>query len=443
MSRSHHSTVRPKNLEQNLNRFDVDASNSEPTSTSQNKTTPPILRNVVENNREIIDPIAYDTNQIHFFKQLPKEVIRKILLEHVIDLNHFRVTAKNLMKFANVSKFNREFVREMLIEKKMHQVSCEITKSVMPDLLAKLANDKNAEFTQADVDEIIQNWPYLTFDYSLQKNVMFTNIEIEVLKKIVFHPSLKRLRVIHTLPDKIKDWNEDYQTFNNNGLDIIHTLFSRSSSDHLNIDLIFNNWLPPFSSTDHLNHKSLELLEEIKDSADRCSSIVLGAINLSRFVNACGNVAIEKILEEHLGSTPSKEFQFKFVKIMCNIALTHFAHSISLEGLNLSDQELGLIINEIQLFDKPTLQNLDLSGNQMDEGAFNILITWLQSGKTCIKTLIKNSRDLTDYELNLLHGVLKNNHQLESIEIRIHFDSSDHPIKEDKRVKILYPEPDW
>ena len=133
MSRSHHSTVRPKNLEQNLNRFDVDASNSEPTSTSQNKTTPPILRNVVENNREIIDPIAYDTNQIHFFKQLPKEVIRKILLEHVIDLNHFRVTAKNLMKFANVSKFNREFVREMLIEKKMHQVSCEITKSVMPD----------------------------------------------------------------------------------------------------------------------------------------------------------------------------------------------------------------------------------------------------------------------------------------------------------------------
>jgi hypothetical protein len=518
MSKSHHSTLRSKSLEQNLDRFDGYTSNNEPTSTSQNKTTPPTLRNVIENNGEIIDPfiklqeqknrksinnadegssslvesssvldnevfnsivesssrsceeascgfeksyseitlssrpsstqkkndpIAYDTNHIHFFKKIPKEVIRKILLEHVIDLNHIHATAKNLMKFANVSKFNREFVRELLTEERMRQVSFEITKSLMPDFLAMLVKDINTQFTQEDVDGIVHNWTYLTFDCSLQNNTLFTNNGIEVLKKIVLHPNLKGLRVIHTLPDKIIDWNEDYQAFNNNGLDIIYTLFSRGNSDQLNIDLIFNNWLPPFNSTDHLNHKSFKSLEEIKDSADRCSSIVLGEINLSRFVNTLGNVKIKKSLEEHLGSTSSKEFQFKFVKIMCNIALTHLAHSISLEGLNLSDRELGLIINEIQFYDQLSLQHLNLSGNQIGEVAFTNLITWLQSDKTRIKTLIINSRDLTHYELDLLHGELKNNQSLESIEIRINFDSSDHPITKDKRVKILYPEPVW
>jgi hypothetical protein len=56
MDRLTHSTVRPKHLEQNLNSLDVDTSNNKPTSSSQNKTAQPTIRNIVENNGKIIYP---------------------------------------------------------------------------------------------------------------------------------------------------------------------------------------------------------------------------------------------------------------------------------------------------------------------------------------------------------------------------------------------------
>ena len=515
MDRLTHSTGRQKNLEQNLNRFDGDASNSEPTSTSQNKTTPPTLRNVVENNGKIIapfiqlqeqknrksinnadedsssfvgsssdldsevfssnvepssgssevvkhgfiktyseitlssrpsstqeknDPIVYDTNHIHFFKQMPKEVIREILLEHVVDLNHIHATAKNLMNFANVSKFNREFVRELLAEDGMQGVSFEITKLAIPNLLDEFAKGKKAEFTQADVDELVHNYPYLTLDCSYKKKSKLPTIGLEGIKIFLHHPDLQGIRIINKVPKYDFGINTMHRACNDNGLELIYSLLNRKKSNPLKFDFIFNNWMPPFDSNYQINENSFEFIKKIQDSAENCSGVTFGELNLKRSPNIGRCYLFGK---NDPSSIQAKDYQFKFVKIMCNIALTYSAHSISLEGLQLSDQELGLIINEIQLFDKPTLQYLDLSGNHIDEVAFTNLIIWLQSGKTGIKTLIINSRNLTHYELDLLHGVLKNNHHLESIGIRINFDSSDHPITKDKRVEILFPEPVW
>ena len=50
MDRLTHATGRPKHLEQNLNRLDVVAGNNNATSTSQEKTTLPTLRNIAEKN---------------------------------------------------------------------------------------------------------------------------------------------------------------------------------------------------------------------------------------------------------------------------------------------------------------------------------------------------------------------------------------------------------
>ncbi len=506
MDRLAHSTVKPKHLEQNLNSSDGDTGSNKPTSTSQNKTTPPTLRNVVEINGRIIYPsiqlnehknsiighdddssivessgsddegsssivesssssdeddngkfkkptseitirsrpsstqkknsvTAFEVQSTSFFEHMPKEVIRKILLEHVVDLNHIHVTAKNLMNFANISKFNREFVWQLLTEEGMHEVSFEITKSVIPNLLSTLANDINAEFSQEDIDRLVGNYPYLTFDSSYEKNKKnFTIKGNEALKQIVSLSGLKGLRVVNILPVKILDWNEDYQAFNNKGLELIHSLFSRGSSDQIKIDLMLNNWVPPFNSIGNLNDKSFELLKEIKDGADRCDSITLGEINLSRIV-------IDRkgfyFIKNYLSSITSRDYQFKFVKIMCNIALTHSAHTISLAGLQLSDQELGLIINEIQVCDKSSLQHLDLSGNNLYKGALKILSKWLQSDNTCIKTLNLDNTNLTEDKIDLLWEALKNNHSLEAVYIKDRSIGADHPIRNDERVRLI------
>jgi len=55
----------------------------------------------------------------------------------------------------------------------------------------------------------------------------------------------------------------------------------------------------------------------------------------------------------------------EFVKIMCNIALKHSAHTISLAGFYLSDEDLGSILDEMQLYDNSSLQHLDLSTNRL------------------------------------------------------------------------------
>ena len=180
MDRSTHSTSRPKHLEQNLNRLNIDTGNNKPTSISQNQTAPPTLRNIAENNEKIIYPSiqvkeqknslieldadssivesssysdedvnenfkknaseptlisrpslgqkkngaeASEVGSIPFFEHMPEDVIRKILFEQLIDLNDIHKTAKNLMHFASISKFNREYVRVLLTEEGMREVS--------------------------------------------------------------------------------------------------------------------------------------------------------------------------------------------------------------------------------------------------------------------------------------------------------------------------------
>jgi len=123
--------------------------------------------------------------------------------------------------------------------------------------------------------------------------------------------------------------------------------------------------------------------------------------------------------------------------MMCNIALTHFAHTIILNGFRLSDGQLGLILDEIQLCDKSTLQHLDLSENYINESAAESLSALLQSEKTCLETLRLNDRDISVEAYNILSEALINNQSLKLIEIRnVFYLDDDHPIRNDTRVRL-------
>ena len=450
MDRLTHSTGRQKNLEQNLNRFDGDASNNKPTSTSQTQTAQPIIRNIVEKNGKIIYPsiqlqeykkfitrhdddssivesssgsddedsssivesssysssdeedngglkkaaseitlssrpsstqkknsvTAFEVQSTSFFEHLPEDVVRKMLFEHVINWINFRTTEKNLMAFAGVSKFNREFVRQLLAEDGMQGVSFQITKLVIPNLLAELAKGKKAEFTQADVDELVHNWPYLTLDCSFRKKTIFTNRGLQALKKIVCHPDLKGVRIINNLPDKISDDFNNFQTCINNGLELIYSMLSRNKSNPLEVNFETNNLLYPYDYSHQINKTSFDLIKKIHDSPDNCSALTFGHLWLRQY---------DHFFKPFFGaghnrrSMRNNDYQFNCVKMMCNIALTHSVRSISLANLKLSDSELGLILDEIQLYDKSSLQDLDLSGNHIDESVVESLSVLLQS----------------------------------------------------------------
>ena len=510
MDRLTHSTVRPKHLEQNLNSSDGDTGSNKPTSTSQNKTTPPTLRNVVEINGRIIYPsiqlnehknsiIRHDddssivgscsgsdeevndsfqkpTSEItlssrstsnhrknsstaaqgyfgNYFEYMPEELIRKILFKNIIDFSDLPTTAKNLMKFASVSKFNREFVRRLLTEEGMHEVSFEITKSAIPDFLSKLANEKKEKFTksrlpdllalflndkkenttQADVDSLVCEWPYLTIDCSYNKS-QYSDRGLEALKKIVAHPELKRLRIINTMPDKIGGLGFEYHKQNDKNLNLIYSMLSREDNDSLKVDVNFRNWLPPQVPLITVIDRSFEPIKKIQSIASNCDNLIFGELNLSR------NIEISLYLF-HLNQMPWAKQQIKyqnqFVKMMCNVAVSHYAHTISLAGLKFDDEDLAMIINEIKDCNKSNLQHLDLSGNDIDESAAESLSALLQSENTCLKTLLVNNRDISDNAYNILTVALKNNHSLELVDIRNAFPIvANHPITNDKRVKL-------
>ncbi len=503
MTRPTNPNGRSRNIDKNLSTVDLSTSNNKPTSPSKNKTTPPTLRNIPENNEKIIYPSIQvkeqknsligldddssivesssgsdhedssivelssysdqDVNEslkktaseptlisrpsteqkkngakasavgsIPFFEHMPEDVIRKILFEQFIDLNDINKTAKNLMHFASISKFNHEYVRVLLTEEGMREVSFEITKSVIPTLLAKLANDKKAKFTQADVDELVHNWPYLTFDSSSKENTIFTNRGLEALKKIVCHPDLREIRIINNLPEETYKNNKNYLICNNNGLELIYSLLSRESTSPLKVDFVYKNWMPQEKSKIKLQDIPLDLIKKIQKRASKCDSVIFGEIDLSRkFIDSL------ILFGSDMSSTSSRDYQYEFIKMMCNIGLTHSAHTISLKDLFFSGDQLILILDEIQICDKSSLQHLDLSGNRFGKAAAERLGTLLQSENTCLKTLKLNNTNMFIDEFDILAEILKTNRSLELVEIKeIIYLRKDHPIRNDKRVII-------
>jgi hypothetical protein len=472
MTRPTNPNGRSRNVDENLNTSDLNASNNHLTSTSKEKKQLPIVRNTKENNgiklysfiqqKEYIYKDIFRSSEegsnsfvklsarsssiqktnvaitneappIHSFRHMPEDVIRKILFEHLIDLKDIPTTAKNLMHFASISKFNREFIRELLTEEGLHEVSFEITKSAIPDLLARLAEDKKAKFTEADINDFVYHWPYLTFDCSLQKNTTFTNRGLDVLKKIVSHPELKAIRIINNLPEECQNLSEDFLVCNSNGPEIIYALLSRKNTEPLKVDFIFNNWVPPFNSRGQLKDKSLDLINKIQARENSCESFCFGELDLSRSTTA---FYAGLIYDRDLISPQQREYRLNFSKMMCNIALFYSAHTISLKGLSFFDEQLALILNEIQQSDKSTLQHLDLRRNFIEEVAIKSLSKWLQSDTVCIKTLNLKSTHMLKDEIDILYGALKNNHSLELVEIDGVFMPLDHPIRKDSRVKI-------
>ncbi len=379
---------------------------------------------------------------INSFRHMPEDVIRKILLDHIIDLNDIPTRAKNLMHFASISKFNREFVRNLLTEEVLREVSFEITKSAIPDLLARLAENKKAKFTEADINDFVYHWPYLTFDCSYQEeknkkgdleDIKFTKRGLKLMNKIVCHPNLRELRVISKQTEEC-DMSESIRVRNNNGLVLIYSLLSRESPDPLMVDFIFNNWVPPFTSKFRDKNGFLDLIKKTQDRADSCNSIRFGEIDLSRGVDANFFADIRKL--DH--KTPQqKKFRFNFVKMICNIALSHFAHTISLRGLFFSDERLALLLNEIQLCDKSSLQHLDLRGNYIKEDAFQSLIELLKSENICLKTIKLSYAGMPKDKITILADALKNNFTLELVEIYAGENPINLPAINDERIKII------
>ena len=477
-----------KHVEQNLNKLDASESNKNPTSISQNQTTPPSYRNITKNNEiivysaiqwkedkyraeedssSIVESSSFSSEEangelnhsdlettlnlkpastqkgnrrplsnvfsIRFFENMPLDVIRKILIGDDINFNNISKAAKNMMAFAAISKFNRECVRNLLTEEGLHEVSFEITKSVIPKSLTKLVNDKKEKVIHADIDSLVHDWPYMTLDCSYKKYT-FTNKAVDALKQIVHHPELKKIRIVNNLPEKISEWNETTIVCNRNGPELIYELLSRKKIDPVEIDFTYNNWVPSLYSKAKINDKSLDLIKKIQDRADKCDSVSFGEIILSRNYSSSSS-----LFGSHQDSRSfrNRKYQFKFVKVMCNIALSHSVHTISLAGLNFSDEEIGLIINEIRECDKASLLHLNLSENHINEHGVKSISAWLQSDMTCIKTLNLNNTNMHNNELSIIYEALKNNHSLEVLEIKTMSNlPDDHPIREDKRVKI-------
>ena len=466
MDRLTHSTGRPKHLEQNLNSLDVVTRNNNSTSASQEKITLPTLRNIAEKNGIKLYPFiqkneykyknllnssetdsssivesssssdeddnggfkktaseitlssrlsstqkknnvtAFEALPIHSFEQMPEDVIRKILFENVIDLNDIPKSAKNLLRFASTSKFNREFVRQLLTEEGAQEISFEITKSFVPNLLATLENDKKSQFTQADLDLLVHNNPYLTFDcsYVISKE-NFTNQGLQVLKKIVCHPDLRGVRIISNPRAQISERNDKYVAYNNIGLELLYSLLSRASATPLKVDFILNNCEPPIDTKFRINENSFELIEKIQNRADRCESVIFGKMDLSR--NKFMRYEDFDVFGD--SSINNREYQFKYIKMMCNIMLC----------------------------DKSSLQHLDLGRNEIDASAAESLGVLLQSESASLKILNLDGAYLSGEGLNILAEALKTNLSSELIVILTALDRNvDHPIRNDKRVRF-------
>ena len=499
MDRSTHSTARTKHLTQNLNSLDVNTNNNNSTSSSKKKTAQPTLHNIPEKSgKKIYQSIQYDEQKnknstisaddfsysfvellsdsdeevqrltfhpsceptlssrpsskrqknnvapfvepsIHFFKHMPENLIRKILFEHFIDLNDIPTTANNLMQFASISKFNREYIRKLLLEEGLHEFSFEITKLAIPDLLVELANDKKAKFTQADIDDLVHNWPYLTFDSShtyepsLSKYPLFTNRGIEALKKIVCHPKLQEVRIDNSFWVDVEYQNKEIRASNNNCMELLYELLSRKSSVPLKVDIDFFNWAPPYNSNFQINEKSFNLLGKIVDKANKCKNLTFGMVNIDRI----NELSLPYIGEfQNLFRSPDREYQHRFVLMMCAITLSHSAEEISINGVGLSDGEMEYVVAKIHQFDKSTLQYLDLSGNYISEATFPALARYIQSKETCLNTLKLNKTFRWDRNIKVFLKALKKNHSLQLVELSLSEVPHNHPIRNDKRVRL-------
>ena len=122
---------------------------------------------------------------------------------------------------------------------------------------------------------------------------------------------------------------------------------------------------------------------------------------------------------------------------MSNIAVTRSAHKISLVDLYLADNEVAMIIDEIKACDKPTLEYLDMSGNDHSRNSIESLSALLESNNTFLKTLKLNDADIFEDELTIFYEALKNNRSLKLVELtRTDFMPDNHPIRNDKRVRF-------
>ena len=174
------------------------------------------------------------------------------------------------------------------------------------------------------------------------------------------------------------------------------------------------------------------LIKKIQKRASQCNSVIFGEIDLSRNIHISLNL-IGYLDEEN----NNRKYQSNFVKMMSNIAVTRSAHKISLVDLYLAGNEVAMIIDEIKACDKPTLENLDMSGNDHDSNSMKSLCSLLESNNTCLKTLKLNDADIFEVELTIFYKALKNNHSLELVELKNVFALvADHPIRNDKRVRF-------
>ena len=405
-------------------------------------TTEPILTSRPSAVQKKNLAVPYEEPSIHFFKNMPEDVTRKVLFDHIIDLNDIPTTAKNLMAFAGASKFNQEFVRQLLNEEEFHEVLFEITKSFIPNLLSSLANDINAEFTQSDIDHLVHNYPYLTCDSSYEKNRKhFTEKGIKALKQIVRHPDLKGLRIINNLPEDVLEWEDAYQACNKNGLELIESLLSRENSNPIKVDFEFKNWMPPLDSEYKIKEEIFDRILEIQKKGKWYSGVTFGEINLSRSHRIGECYHFERI---NSISSQSIEYQFMFVTMMCNIGITHSAHTISIAGLKISQYHLDFIIDVIRKCDKQNLKHLDLSRNNIVRAPAKALKRLLESENICLKTLKLNDSNMNEDALHFISKALANNTSLELIEMPNHHLLSKYgTIKNDKRVKITEAESIW
>jgi hypothetical protein len=232
-------------------------------------------------------------------------------------------------------------------------------------------------------------------------------------------------------------WDDTHNRFNYIGLQLLALVLSRNSSNSLKIDFNLHGWIPPVNYFFQMDY---EVIKKIQEIAEGCDSVSFGNLDLSRF-ELDSNKLFDPTYPLSIGTYPLRnefrDYQFKFVKMMCNIALTHSAHTISLSGLNLSDKELGLILDEIQRCDKSTLQHLDLGEHSLEKAAVRSLSKWLQSDTTTIKTL-NLGFGIPEDQLDVLTIALKNNKSLEKVVIGEDYMPEDHPIKEDKRVRVSW-----
>jgi hypothetical protein len=272
---------------------------------------------------------------------------------------------------------------------------------VAPNILIKLAKDKNAQFTNINIDRLVHVWPYLTVDSSFREDMMITHRGVDFLKQLVRHPNLRGLRIINDLPAKDFEDDKNFWACNKIGPKLLCSLLLRKSKNPIKVDFIFKNWVPPKKPKFQSKDKFFDVIKKIQGEPKTCTSVIFGEIDLSR------NVSTNLFISFNEGKVISNRFyQLNFLKIMSGIVVMHSAHTISLVGLDLYDNEVAEIIDEIKRCDQSSLEHLDLSRNFIGERTVNSLSELLQLKNLSLKTLKLNNTNIHMY-FETLYGALK------------------------------------